>query len=288
MTNAMTAERPSLDRLVKTITEISTLPQVALRVMEVVNDAHAGAADLCRIVEADPSLGSRVLRCVNSAAYGMNERVTDLRRAIIFLGFNQVRNLAVTASVADVFRGNEPIGPYRRAQLWQHLVSVAVCARMIATRRSMPQFEETFLAGLLHDFGIILEDQYCHQPFAEMLQAIKPEDRLIQREQEYLGFDHTMLGYRIGKKWKFPDSALSAICYHHASETCRDAHAPVVACVELANFICTMCGRSSIGLALLDPPLSALKTLGVTRGDVKVLAQDLDEELERNRKLFNL
>ncbi len=68
----------------------------------------------------------------------------------------QVRNLAITASVSKLFRQEEAIGSYLRSQLWQHLVSVGVCARLIAMRREFENFEDMFLAGLLHDIGIIL------------------------------------------------------------------------------------------------------------------------------------
>ncbi len=280
--------RLTIDELVESISEVSTLPHIAMKVMNVANDRRTGAAELRAIVEADPTLSSRVFKCVNSAQYGLGQTVTDLQRAIVLLGFNQVRNLAVTASEADVFRSNEAIGPYRRGMLWRHLVATAICARMIAVRRQMEQFEEVFLAGLLHDFGVILEDQYCHQHFAVMLHALKPDDRLIAREQEYLGFDHTVLGYRIGKRWQFPDGVLRAIRYHHAAEECGGDHAPVVACVALANFICTMSGRSSVGLGLLDVPHAAVAALSMKRDDVTVIAEDLEEELDRNRPLFSL
>ena len=104
-----------IDQVVRQITEISTLPHIALRVMSVANNPDAGAADLRVVVEADPALSSRVLKCVNSAAYGLRHKCTSLQRAISYLGFKQVRNLAITASVSEIFKKDEKIEPYRRS-----------------------------------------------------------------------------------------------------------------------------------------------------------------------------
>jgi len=119
---------PTLERLLRRIDEISTLPHVALRLMEVANDPNSSASDLKQVLENDPALSARVLRYVNSAAYGMRTKITNLQDAIAYLGLKQLRNLTMAASVAELFRKDEAIGPYRRSELWRHMVSVGICA----------------------------------------------------------------------------------------------------------------------------------------------------------------
>src|SRR5262245_37069549 len=112
-----------VDKVARRIDGISTLPHVALRVMEVASDERTGAAELKAVLEGDPALSARVLRSVNSSAYALRTKVTNLQLAIAYLGLKQIRNLAVTASVSDIFKKDEQIGSYSRGGLWRHLVS---------------------------------------------------------------------------------------------------------------------------------------------------------------------
>ncbi len=169
----------ALEKLLREINEISTLPHIVSRVMQAAHNPASSASDLMKIVETDAALSTRVLKCVNSAAYGLRNRITNLQHAISYMGFKQVVNLAVSAAVCDIFQGDTKVGPYSRMGLWRHVVSVAVVSRMIAIRQKMQNFEEAFLAGLLHDIGIILEDQYAHEPFMQMMRDLAPGRSLI-------------------------------------------------------------------------------------------------------------
>jgi HD-like signal output (HDOD) protein len=279
---------PSLDTVVRRIDEISTLPQVALRVMEVANAPDSGAADLKEVMESDAALSARVLRCVNSSAYAVRTEITDLQRAIAYLGLKQIRNLAVTASVSELFKKDERVGTYSRAQLWEHLVSVGICARLIAMRRGMTNFEEAFLAGLLHDVGIVLEDQHVHKAFCAIIASLDQTRTLPEAEREHLGFDHAALGERIAATWGFPRATKAAIRYHHSSTAYRGEHVDILHCVEAANLICTLKGISSVGLPLVQISQPALEGLSLTKEDISVLSKDLDEELSANASLFQI
>lgn len=289
LANSLAVDSPQpVDVVARQVEEISTLPQVALRVIEVAKDPDAGAADLKAVVEGDPALSARVLRIVNSAACGMRSTVANLHQAISYLGFSQVRNLAMTASVSEIFKKDEQVGSYCRSALWRHLVSVGICARMVASRCRIPDFEDAFLAGLLHDIGIIIEDQRVHARFREMIGNLREGTTLSASEQEWLGFDHCSLGERIAEAWGFPPTVRAAIGFHHASQLYAGENADIVSCVEIANVICTLKGITSVGRHLVEPPLDASQGLGFQKGDFVILATDLDRELELNENLFEL
>ncbi len=281
-------ERPSLDEVARRIDQISTLPHVAVRVMEVVSNPDSGPGDLKRVMECDAALCAKVLRCVNSAAYGLRTKVTNLQQAIAYLGMKQVRNLAMAAQIAELFKSDEAIGPYRRTALWRHLVSVGVCGRLIAMRIGFSAFEDVFLAGLLHDIGIILEDQHVHRDFVRVLESLDGSRPLIQVEQEHLGFDHTKLGHRLAEQWRFPEGAKAAIRYHHASELYRGEARVILLCVEVANAICTFKGIRSVGLKAARLGRGVLEDLSLTKDDLVVIAQDLDRELAENATLLDI
>lgn len=279
---------PALETVVRRVDDVSSLPHVALRVMEIAQDPNSGAADLKEAMESDAALSARVLRCVNSSAYALRTKITNLQQAIAYLGLKQIRNLAMTASVSELFRKNETIGAYCREDLWRHLVSVGIAARLIAMRRGMPNFEDMFLAGLLHDLGIILEDQHAHGAFREMILTLDGRRTLAEAERAALGFDHTRLGEKIGELWGFPPAVRASIRHHHTSATYRGEEIDTVRCVEVANMICTLKGITSVGHKLVVLSAPAVAGLGLSREDLAVLATDLDEELRRHASLFEV
>jgi len=278
----------TLEQVLRRIEEISTLPHVAVRVMDVANDPDSSAADLKEAMECDPALCARVLRCVNSSAYAVRGKITNLQHAIAYLGLKQVRNLALAAAVSELFKNNEQIGTYRRSNLWRHMVASGICVRMIALRLGFRNFEDMFLAGLLHDVGIILEDQHVHLQFRKAINHLDEGKPLTTVEQEHLGFDHTILGEKIARQWRFPEPVCVTVRYHHTSAAYRGEHVDVVRCVEVANLICTAKGISSVGMKLVTFSRPAFEGLSLKRDDVLVLAESLDEEMQKSAGLFDI
>jgi putative nucleotidyltransferase with HDIG domain len=225
---------------------------------------------------------------VNSAAYGVRATVTNLQQAISYLGFNQMRNLALTASVSPLFKKDERCGTYRRSMLWRHLVSVGIAARLVARRCRLPNFEDAFLAGLLHDIGIVFEDQHTHEQFRRLIGDLREGTTLLEVERTHLGFDHCMLGAAVADAWHFPAPVRAAIRFHHASHGYREDDSAIVRCVEIANVICTLKGITSVGKRLVKPPLETFQAMGFQKEDIFILATDLDQEFALSESLFEL
>jgi putative nucleotidyltransferase with HDIG domain len=278
----------SLAEVLLRIQEISTLPHIAVRIMEVANDPNSGAREVKNIMEADAALSTRVLRCVNSSAYATRTKIANLQHAIAYLGVKQIRNLAMTASVSSLFQKDEQIGTYNRRQLWRHLVAVGICARMIARRIRLSHFEDVFLAGLLHDLGIILEDQHVHGPFLDVLRSLGPGKTLPETERRHLGFDHTTLGEQVARQWTLPCGVIDTVRHHHHSASYRGSYRDTVQCVEVANYLCSAKGISAIGLHLVEAPCEAILAIGLGKEDLLVFADDLDRELSVNQMLLQL
>lgn len=283
-------DRPqgSLEEIVERISDVSTLPHVALRVMEVANDPNCGARDLKEVLEADVSLSTRVLRVVNSSAYAVRTKITNLQQAIAFLGSKQIRNLAMTASVSKLFQQDETIGKYQRLGLWKHLVAVGTCARLLAMRLRFKNFEDIFLAGLLHDLGLILVDQHFHNAFVEIMTQAEEGKPICKLELAVLGFTHCQLAGEITKKWQFPPAVVAAAAYHHGPVVYYGEHLEAVRCVEVANLVCTLKEMPSIGMNCLRVPQGSISALRLTKNDLVVLGEDLERELKANQVLFQM
>ncbi|MBN2293560.1 MAG: HDOD domain-containing protein [Pirellulales bacterium] len=278
----------SLDTVVQQIDEISSLPHIAVRVLSVANDPNSGAADLRDLLETDASLSARVLRVVNSSAYALRTKITNLQQSIAYLGLKQVRNLAMTASVSELFAQNDSFGTYSRSALWRHLVSVGICSRMIAEHLGFANSEDVFLAGLLHDIGIILEDQSVHEEFSRVIETLEEGKTLSSTEMQHIGFDHTQLGEKVGELWGFPEGVDVTVRYHHASANYRGPHIATLQCVEVANLLCTLKGITSVGMKLVRPSTATLKKLSLSKQDLKIISDKLDEEIEANAALFQV
>lgn len=265
------------------IREISAImPQLIVEIIRIVNDPRSSAIQLQAAVERDPSLAARLMRTANSAAYGLRRRLSTVREAICCLGFDEVKNLVVTASLADVFRTDATVGCYSRRGLWRHLVSVAAASRFVASRCGIRHLEEVYIAGLLHDLGLILMDQFLHKAFNDIVRVVATGRPLCESEQHRLGFDHTQLGERVAGHWNLPVATMAAIRYHHLADACENDSRPIVQVVELADFLCSAKRRSAIGIQRVDAPSgSTLAALSVDRPGYTVLWDDLDRELTK-------
>jgi HD-like signal output (HDOD) protein len=269
-----------IEPLFARITEISTLPQVALRTLQLADDPESTAADMANVIQSDPAFAARVLRVVNSSSFGIRGGVASLNQAVVLLGFREMRNLALTTHVASLFRKTTGHGHYRRRHLWLHMVSVAVVARHIATTCRTVPAEEVYLAGLLHDVGTILLDQALHRPFCQVLDALEPNDVVTDVENSILGFDHTALGRHALTAWGLPGEICDAAAYHHRPLACPSDDRALLYTVALANSMCHRMGIHSLGVATKqDLPREVFETLGLKKSHVSQMVEDLPTQL---------
>jgi putative nucleotidyltransferase with HDIG domain len=275
-----TAWQDPLKAILARIGEISTIQQTATRVASIASDPSSGAAELASAIEIDPALSARIIRIVNSAAYGLRRRVSQLGEAITLLGFKRVRNLAMAAMVCELFKSGHQIGPYDRQGLWRHLMGVGIGARAMARFSGHADPEEAFLAGLLHDIGIIIEDQYAHEQFVQALLAATIEEPFCATEKRILGFDHTQLGCQIAVDWRFPRSTIDAITFHHRPDDCSGPTRLLVYAVAVANWVCTESGIPSMGLRNIAPPSrEMIDLLGLTEEDLGRFSDAIESKL---------
>ncbi|MCE9595810.1 MAG: HDOD domain-containing protein, partial [Planctomycetes bacterium] len=208
MTTATLADPQHILRdVIAKVATIATLPETTSRIVTIVEDPRSSAAQLHKIVAHDPALVSRILKVVNSAFYGLPGQIGTVDRAIVLLGLNAVKNIAVAASMGQLFRAAPLCDGYSARDLWTHCVSVAVTAREFAKQLKLPIVEEAFLAGMIHDLGILVELQVWPDKLREICQAASSTGQpFCQIEEEMTGVDHQKLGAALVDRWKFPRS----------------------------------------------------------------------------------
>ncbi|MCJ8347723.1 HDOD domain-containing protein, partial [bacterium] len=205
-----------LEKITAEIDKLSTLPNIVFKIMELTADKNSGAEDLVKVIQTDPSITTKVLRMVNAPYYAIANEIYDIRKAIVRLGFRAIREISLTVSVCDLFKSDDVVPDYKRSDLWKHLVGVAILAKMISERMNFSFSDQAFTAGLLHDIGIILMDQYCHKEFLQVMQDFrKNEDCICISEEKILSFDHQVLAFSVFKKSSIPAPIYDVMKNHH-------------------------------------------------------------------------
>ena len=269
-----------VERVFARIGEISSLPHVAMEIIELAGDPRAEADDLLDAVRRDPALAMRLMRSINSSYYALSEKVTDLKQAITLLGFKEVRNLAMTAYIAQLFRQTSDHGTYSRRGLWTHMVGTAMVARLTAQTCGRVQPQEAYLAGLLHDVGFILIDQHLHRPFMQVIDALTERSPVCGVESKFLGFDHAALGEYVAVRWRLPGHVAATIGNHHTPAAYNGPHTDMVNIVALADYLCDLKDLTALGIRNAPMPSAQLFwELGLRRHHLSMILEQLDEAL---------
>jgi putative nucleotidyltransferase with HDIG domain len=230
-----------------------SLPEVFMRIREVLSDPGSTVEEAAAVISKDPSLTAKLLKLVNSAFYARTLRVSGglppgpvdtLSRAVMLLGLNQLSTLAMGVSVMPLFK-DIPAGCIDMRQFWRHSIGVGLVAKLLAVRLSDPSPERFFVAGLLHDIGrLVLFKQTPEAAGAAMAAASASGKHLVTVERELLGFDHAELGGMLLRKWRFPESLEQAVWRHHAPATAEAPLEASIVCVADAVAGATLPGCS--------------------------------------------
>lgn len=206
---------------IREISHIATLPEITLKIVELVEDPKSTAQDLHKVISNDPALCSRILKVVNSSFYGLPGQIASINRAIVMLGLNAVKNIAIAASLAKLFRGGELTPNFSARDLWNHSTAVAATCKIIADALRLGLSDEAFLAGLIHDIGVMVEMQYDRNKLIEVLEEVKcdsdgvPQVNMRDVESRVFGASHAEFGAGLAEKWKFPKSFSLVTGFHH-------------------------------------------------------------------------
>lgn len=212
---------------------IPALPDLVLRVVNLLNRPETEPEELERHIRYDQALVAKLLSMVNSPFYGVMRKITTVSDAIMVLGFRGVRSLVLASSAAKHMSREFPAYGFLPRGLWFHALTTATAARTIAKeiRLGMGPAEELFVAGLLHDVGKMLVQPYLTEAGVE---KFNPNENMIDREREITGIDHTEAGALVCAKWNLSKELQTLVKDHHgadpSTEPSRDA-----AVIRIAN-----------------------------------------------------
>lgn len=266
------------------ISHIATLPEITMQIINLVEDASSTAQDLHKVISNDPALCSRILKVVNSSFYGLPGQVGSINRAIVMLGLNAVKNIAIAASLAKLFRGGDLTPQFSAKLLWSHSNAVAIISKIIADEKKLGLGDEAYLSGLIHDIGIMLEMQYDRNMLIDVVSRTGPDGEgvpandMLEVELEVFGATHEDFGKGLCAQWKFP-APFAAVCgHHHDPMTAPADHRVLASLVCVADRLAARFGDNyRLDLVSLDIPAEALEAIGLTEAEIEEMLPRLED-----------
>jgi len=197
---------------------LPTIPLVALQLGELVHSRSVNVQQVVALMANDPATSAKLLKLVNSAYFAIPGGVTDIARAIPFVGFNTLYQLVLSISVIETLGAGDTM-----RDLWVHSLAVASLARELSTEVRHSEPEAAFTAGLLHDMGTIALAKLEPEKFAASRAAISAEQLSIADAEARFGLtSHELVGCALARTWRFPATLAVPIERHH------DVHLPSV------------------------------------------------------------
>ncbi len=204
------------EKLLKESGRLSTLPQTMSEVLRLAKDERSSAGDMAEVIMRDPTLTTDILKIVNSPFFGAPRQIGSVTQAVVTIGMREVTAVALSASVYRMT--SDWHSSLERKRFWRHSLEVAIAARMIAEHLRYPHSEEIFVAGLLHDFGMLaLEKAFPEQASSIWKQAAR-DGHVIELEQNDWGTNHAAVGQFLLGQWFLPESICTAVGWHHCIE----------------------------------------------------------------------
>jgi HD-like signal output (HDOD) protein len=260
-----------------------SLSPTASKVIKLANNINTPPAELTQVIKLDPVLSAKVLKLVNSSYFSLSNHIVSLEKAVILLGLNTIKNLALSAAVLAQMESSGQHRDFDSEAFWKHSLAVGVTAKLIALKRGVEKkvIEDYFISGLLHDLGVLAEFNVFPDVVERLLEAVESVN-LYEAEDLILdGLTHCSIGNLLAQRWSLSEELSSVLLQHHAP---WDAEKPseLVLTVYIANIICK---KHGIGLVMGIPPFEidqrAFDALGITPAVEDEILEVIENEITK-------
>lgn len=278
-----------LSRVLSSINDLSTLPSVADNLTQLIENPKTSAVTVSDSIRMDPALTSKVLKLVNSAFYGFPRKINTLSQAVVILGFNNIKNIILTASIFNIFSSSKTSKLFNIEKFWEHSMGCGVISKIMTKTLGIKKHEEAFIGGLLHDIGKLLLCQCLMEEFGEIVEMVKEKDILfIDAEREVLGLDHCFIGKKLGEHWNLPAVLEEVIEFHHDPKSATD-NTRLASIVHLADILSRALDIGSGGddkIPVIDE--STMELLEIDLSFIEKLLPEIEEEMAKARELLTM
>ncbi len=202
--------------LLKQIDSFPALPMTVNKVMTVTGNPESSAQDLMKAILPDQSMCAAILKIANSAFFGLPGEVSTIEKAVIVLGFAEIRNIVIGKAVFSSFQSLTKNNKTNIRLFWEHSFTCGLAAKILAEHLGYSP-SEFFIAGLIHDIGKLAMLMTFPHDYSPLLELSEPnQSRSVIKENEMFSIGHDDIGKRLLRRWLFPESLIMAVGYHHS------------------------------------------------------------------------
>ncbi|MCB0331352.1 MAG: HDOD domain-containing protein [Bdellovibrionales bacterium] len=277
------------DQLIRLVDKMPAFPQGAQQIIALSNNVNCAPRDLVKVIEHDPVLTLKVLKLVNSSYFGLAQEVTSVNHAVVYLGINTVKNVALSVAALGALPKENSVGFDMPAFLWHSLVTGSV-ARLVSKlhRADEAGLSNAFVAGLIHDIGKIVFVQFLPNEYTACMRGIEGEgEPPVYVEAKMIGADHAQVGAMLAEKWQLPAELAEAIRHHHEIET-RTELSLLEKALFVGNQVSKFVAPEGYPKAVYEPfPAHIEEWVGCTLEEVPATLPELKSEIEKAEVIIN-
>jgi putative nucleotidyltransferase with HDIG domain len=270
------------NKLVGMVDKVPPFPKSVHRVIELTNDVNCAPKDLVQVIEHDPVITMNMLKLVNSAFFGLTKSVSSVRHAVVYLGLNTVKNLALSIATIHSLPRKNITGFDINAFLLHSLTTASIAQRIGKEYLGSKDTSDIFVAGLLHDFGKVVLAQFMADEFGRAIDMAQQENiPLHDAEMKVIGVNHTTIGAMLAEKWELPTDLVTCIREHHSPDFVAASEDKVDDCVFAADQISKKLAIGFSGNPVVEEfPAHVVELLGMGLDAMIEDLGDLTEEIE--------
>lgn len=265
---------------------LPTLPTVFTKVSELIGKPNVTAKQLAEVIQADQAISMKLLKIVNSPFFGFSRKIMTVHDAVVLLGFNATRNTVMSISIFRALNHGTSVSGFNMKDFWKHSIATGLVSRFLA-RKLHIDAEKAFSAGIVHDIGKIILEQYFQDELVKVLETIKEKKlNFYEAELEVYRGTHCDLGSYLADKWNLPLPLIEVIDLHHTpGEATEDPR--LVSIVHIANNLC-----KGLGFDFVEAPKKqemdpyAFARLDLSATDLEGWLEEIQSEVDQSDELF--
>lgn len=276
------------EQLIVLVEKMPAFPKSVQQVVELTADINASAKDIVRVIECDPVMTVKILKAINSPFYGLAHKITSVQRAVVHIGLNTIKNIALGVAAMGMLNPHNKAN-FNTSGFLLHSLTTAAISKLLAERIGLSSAEcgDCFVAGLLHDFGKVVFAEFMPDQFKLALEKSQEQQLpLHQTELEFIGLNHSQAGKILAEQWELSAPLIDAIAYHHdlasSENILRD-------CVFAANQISKHMQFGNGGNPVIEAfPESIVTRFGSPLSDMCDALEDLESIKTEAQSFINL
>jgi putative nucleotidyltransferase with HDIG domain len=273
-----------IEKILMKVKDLPTLPAVYSAVCDAIDSPRSTAEDVARVISTDQASTIKVLKIANSAFFGFSGRIETISRAVVVLGYDEIRSFVLSSSVMNLFKKHPILHRFHPRAFWAHSIAVGLITRALGKRMGVVHLENFFVAGILHDIGKLFFFEFAEEDYSRVLTLVDEKGCFIREaELEVLGIDHALAGSMMADQWKLPEPIRNALHYHHFGMVGEEPDL-IVACVHLGDILARALTLGNPGDDLVPQPNEGIWEVlklqpGTIRKMVPVLLRDYEDTI---------